>query len=159
MHLSCTRFALLLALLASSAPSLAGQSEAERAQERPPGAWHGQWEVFRDFPGLHTRGAALALDLTIWHAEGDAEAQVQWSAGRGLCPEPLGEACEWVGSHGEVWAQVLEGRLLLALPVSADEGDPLFLQFGPRRGEAPARGSAINARGGIGLLLEAQPLP
>lgn len=154
-----SRSALLLALLSLSTPGLAGQSEAERALERPPGSWHGQWEVFRDYPGLRTRGASLALDLTIWHAEGDTEAQVQWSAGRGLCPEPLGEACEWAGAHGEVWAQVLEGRLLLALPVSADETDPLFLQFAPRSGSTPARGSGINARGGIGLLLEALPQP
>lgn len=158
MRLPRRRHLLLPLLCILSAASHAGQSAAERALERPPGRWHGQWEVFRDHPDLRTRGGALALDLTIWHAEGDSEAQVQWRAGPGLCPEPLAEVCEWAGHHGEVWARVLDERLLLALPVSADETDPLFLQLGPRTDTTPARGAAINARGGIGMLLEAMPV-
>lgn len=130
------------------------QSEAERATERPPGRWHGQWEVQRPHPALFTRAGTLALRLEIWHSKDAPDADVHWTTGNAICPEPADEPCEWIGASGVAQAAVLGDALYFALPLSADAEDPLFVHL-PSHGS----GAAANARGGIAFPLEATRLP
>jgi hypothetical protein len=163
------RALLLLSALALSGQALAAvhtqstqgepadtmQSEQEAAGGTAPGLWHGQWEVFRDDPALRTLGASRALELEIWHGEGEQTAQVQWLTGRAICPEIDGDPCEWIGAHGESEASLVDGHLYFALPLSADSEDPLFVHLQPP-GHGAGRGAAANARGGIAFPLQAQ---
>jgi len=130
------------------------QSEQERAGERPPGLWHGNWEVQRPHPALFTRASTLALQLEIWHAKDAGEAEVHWTTGNAICPEPADEVCEWVGVSGIAQGAVVGAALYFAAPLSADSEDPLFVHL-----PAAGGGAAVNARGGIAFPLEATRVP
>ncbi|MBE5316873.1 MAG: hypothetical protein H4O13_15885 [Xanthomonadales bacterium] len=150
--------ALLLGLACAASclgfePAEDMQSAEERSAERPPGAWHGQWVLRREHPELRTLGGSRALDIEVWHGDGEQQAKVQWSTGPAICPEIDDEPCEWVGARGSSEGAVIDGRLHFALPLSADSEDPLFVQL-PLPGAG--RGAAVNARGGIGFPLEAE---
>lgn len=150
--------ALLLLLLAPGAP--AQEDPADRVPTRP-GAWQGEWTVTRDHPALRTLAGSRLLELAIHHAEGAAEVHVWWHAGPAICPEPLAdEPCEWVGAHGgPTPAALVEGRLVMVLPVSADAEDPFVLLLDPPSRPGASRGALVSARGGVAWPLDARRDP
>lgn len=129
------------------------QSAEERAAVRPPGVWHGQWVLRREHPALPAWGASVAVDIEVWHGAGEQDASVQWTAGPSICPEIDDDPCEWVGAHGDSVGAVVDGRLHFAMPLSADSEDPLIVQL-PLPGTG--RGTAANAKGGVGFALLAE---
>lgn len=150
---------LLLGLVATASclgyePAERMQSAEERAAEGAPGVWHGQWTLRRAHPPSHSLGASKALDIVVWHGIGEPTASVQWSTGPAICPEIESEPCEWVGASGSSEGAVIDDRLHFALTLSADSEDPLFVHL-PLPGAG--RGAAVNAKGGIGFPLEAEP--
>lgn len=150
---------LLLGLVATASclgfePAEDMQSVEERAAEAPPGIWHGQWTLRREHPALRSLGASTVMDIEVWHSVGAATASVQWSTGPAICPGIEDEPCEWVGASGSSEGAVIDDRLHFALTLSADSEDPLFVHL-PQPGAG--RGAAVNAKGGIGFPLEAEP--
>lgn len=150
---------LLLGLVAAASclgfePAAEKQSAAERATGTAPGVWHGQWTLRRVHPSLRSLGASTVLDIEVWHSVGEPTANVQWSTGPAICPGIESEPCEWVGASGSSEGAVIGDRLHFALPLSADREDPLFVHL-PLPGAG--QGAAVNAKGGIGFPLEAEP--
>src|SRR5690606_15002962 len=119
-------------------PAHTMQSAAERALEAPAGPWQGEWIVVRDDPRIRTRAGAEALRLSIFQDAGSGHAQVQWTAGRAICDDVLGEPCEWIGARGETDRAVAEPTgLYVRMSISADESAPFLLHLA-----APAEGAA-----------------
>jgi len=100
------------------------------------GAWHGNFQLDRDDPRIHTRGGADMLRIQVIHSLGAPVATISWVAGRGICEDPAADPCEWIGAGGTVSGRVLQKDLVFALPLSADADDPLIVILRP---SAPAR--------------------
>lgn len=150
--------ALLLLVLAAGAP--AQEDPADRVPT-PFGAWQGEWTLTRDHPGLRTLAGSRLLELAVHHAQGAAEAQVWWQTGPAICPEPLADGpCEWMGAHGgPTPAALVEGRLVMMLPVSSDAEDPFVLLLDPPSRPGASRGALVSARGGVAWPLDARRDP
>ena len=132
-------------------------SPREAAQERAhaAGAWQGNWRVMREDARIRTRAAAEALHLHVIHDAGGDRAEVQWSAGRAICADPLAEPCEWIGAQGSARATVTPQGLYAVLPISTDETDPFFLHLAAPTAHV-AHGLLLAARDGPHLSLRAQ---
>lgn len=148
---ACGRLLVIAMLL--PAGTAAAASAAQGA------AWQGDWTVTRDDPRLRTRAGAELLRLHV-EAEADAALAVDWVAGRAICPEPLEAPCEWVGARGRRAVAMPSGdSLLVVLPVSADEGDPLLLHLQRAPGAVLADGVLLSARGELRYRVQAQTEP
>lgn len=119
------------------------------------GPWHGTYQLDRDDPRIHTRGGADLLRIQVIHSEGHRDANVSWVAGRAICEDPDGEPCEWVGASGWTPAQIVNGDLVFALPISADASDPFFVVM--RRGYGQRMsGYLVNARSDFSFRFDAE---
>lgn len=117
--------------------------------------WQGEWRVTRDDPRLYTRAAAELLSLRVIEVS-DTATRIQWQTGRAICEDPLAEPCEWIGASGEAVAVISGGSLMVVLPVSADDGDPVVLQLARVPASARASGVLFSARGGLRYAIEAE---
>lgn len=155
------RAALPALLLLCPAAGLPAQEDPADRMPARPGAWQGEWTLTRDHPALRTLAGSRLLELAIHHAEGAAEAHVWWRTGPAICPEPLAdEPCEWMGAHGgPTPAALVEGRLVMVLPVSADAEDPFVLLLDPPSRPGASRGALVGARGGVAWPLDARRDP
>jgi len=118
------------------------------------GSWHGTFQLDRDDLRIRTRGGSDMLRIQVIHSKNRPTATISWVAGRGICEDPVGDPCEWVGASGSGQAQVVNGDLVFALPVSADESDPFFVVM--RRDKAGRMsGYLVNARSDFTLLFDA----
>ena len=128
----------------------------ERAQETPPGRWHGNWRVTRDDPRLANRAAAELFRMLILHSEDDPAVDVQYLAGRAICVEPDEPPCEWIGASGDAEAVVVHGdRLDARLPIPADLDDSMLLGLTLRR-PGFAAGELVLQYGNTRYALEAE---
>ena len=140
----------------AAAMVLAVACTAPPAQAQRDGAphWAGTWLLERDDARIRTRAGAetLRIDLRPGAA---GQVTLRWTAGRGICEDPLGPPCEWVGARGSTTAVVAGPRVLVALlRVSADADDPFLLVL--ERGEAGrAAGQLVSEKGGIAYRLDA----
>jgi hypothetical protein len=152
--LSCACAAALHSQIAAAQESIADmQSAVERAGERAPGPWQGNWTVLRDDPRIRTLGGARMLQMQVIQDAGSDLAEVQWTADRAICEDPLDDPCEWIGSHGQTLQAVVgTSGLYVPLTLSADETDPFILHLSQPQATAP--GLLFNVRGGIRYRLE-----
>ncbi len=133
--------------------SVAGAQEEVGSEAT--GAWHGTYQLDRDDPRIRTRGGADLLRIQVIHSEGHPDATVSWVAGRAICEDPYSEPCEWVGASGSTPAQVVNGDLVFALPISADASDPLFVVM-RRDDDRRMSGYLVNARSDFSFSFDAE---
>ena len=115
------------------------------------GAWHGNFQLDRDDPRIHTRGGADMLRIQVIHSMGAPVATISWVAGRGICEDPAAEPCEWIGAGGTVSGRVLQKDLVFALPLSADAEDPLIVILRQGSGPGVRHGQAMNSKADFGF--------
>ena len=141
------RVIFLAAATLALAPSAAAQEDGPNT---PPGVWQGNYALSRIDPRIRTRGGADLIGMQVIHDAGAATVTVSWDARRAICPDPVGESCEWIGANGTDTARVIGDTLVLALRLSPDESDPAIMVL-QRRAAAPRKparytGFITNAR-------------
>jgi hypothetical protein len=132
--------ALFAALLLATSPLA-----AQEGPHLPPGPWQGTYQLDRIDPRIRTRGGADLIRMQVIHSKGEATVTVSWTAGRAICEDPLAEPCEWIGANGTTQGRIVGDQLAIALPVSADEGDPFILLM-PWSAKGPMTGHLFNAK-------------
>lgn len=139
--------ALFAAAVAALAVSASAQEDAAGAA---PSEWQGNYTLTRIDPRIRTRAGADLIGMQVIHDRGARTATVSWDARRGICPDPVGQPCEWIGANGTDQARVIGDTLVLALRLSPDESDPAIMVLQRIRPAArkPARmsGFITNAR-------------
>lgn len=139
-----SRFDTAVAIGMFLACSGATAQEAESGAR--PGIWQGNYQLDREDPRIRTRGGADLLRIQVIHSRGDAAITASWAAGRAICEDPTAEPCDWIGTNGTTRGRVIGDQIMVALPLSADEGDPLIVLI-RRAGGQPLSGHIFNARG------------
>jgi hypothetical protein len=131
------------------------QSAAERLAERAPGRWQGDWRLTRVDPRIRTRAGALALRLQVIHDAGSPVIEVDWTADRAICEDPMAGPCEWVGQSGRQTGLLVANGWVMALPLSADNADPHWLRL--TQDPSGAHGQLIYNFGSAHMPVELRP--
>jgi hypothetical protein len=139
--------------MACGSALLFASSHIAKAQEEigsePVGAWHGTFQLKRDDPRIRTRGGADLLRVEVIHSKGDETVDINWVTGRAICEDVTAPPCNWVGVSGIGRGRILGGDLVFALPLSADQTDPIIVilrRAPPSKNKHPATvGQLVNA--------------
>lgn len=118
------------------------------AQEGPhfaPGPWQATYQLDRIDPRIRTRGGADLIRMQVIHSKGEAEVTVSWNAGRAICEDPLAQPCDWISANGTTRGRIVGDQLVIALPVSADDSDPMILLM-RRTANGGLGGHVVNAK-------------
>ncbi len=112
----------------------------------PPGSRQGNYQLDREDLRIRTRGGADLLRMQVIYVLDEETVAVSWVAGRAICEDPPAEACGWIGANGTAQGRVIGDQIMVALPVSADDSDPLIVLIRRASGQ-PLIGHIFNARG------------